>query len=78
MERLFRVFDHNQSGNINFKEFILGMSVITRGSAVEKFKLSFDIYDVDGSGSIDKSEMREVIFLIFLCNCEHYIGCEMV
>jgi len=61
LARLFDFFDASDDGEINFKEYVAGLSVLSKGSPAEKFKLSFDIYDEDHSGTISKKNMLSVL-----------------
>lgn len=53
-EKLFYVFDEDQSGTIDYKELIVGLEVFKEDSIEEKMKVFFDICDTDGSGSISE------------------------
>eukprot|EP00300_Choanocystis_sp_HF-7_P029432 c3628_g1_i2.p2 GENE.c3628_g1_i2~~c3628_g1_i2.p2 ORF type:complete len:200 (+),score=50.58 c3628_g1_i2:100-699(+) len=60
--RIFGAFDHNGDGMINFREFVSGLSVFSSRSTVdEKLALSFQIYDIDGDGFIDKDELFQIL-----------------
>ena len=61
LERLYAAFDLDKTGKLDFREFILGISKLSRGSMREKLQLSFDVYDVDRSGAITKKEMIGVL-----------------
>jgi Ca2+-binding EF-hand superfamily protein len=58
---VFRVFDLNGDGILDFREFMCGFSVVLRGSVDEKLIFSFRIYDVDGNGFISREEMTQVL-----------------
>eukprot|EP00727_Mastigamoeba_balamuthi_P014210 m51a1_g9411 hypothetical protein (915) ;mRNA; r:336243-342515 len=60
-EAIFNKFDTDRSGAIDFKEFVTGMSVMTRGSAEEKLEAAFRMYDLDGSGSISLDEFLKIM-----------------
>lgn len=61
LDRLFTLWDRTGDGVINFKEFIVGTSILCRGSLQEKLEFSFDLYDVDGQKKITKPEMISVM-----------------
>ncbi|GFX92845.1 kv channel-interacting protein 2 [Trichonephila clavipes] len=47
------------------KEFVLGLSTISRGSPTEKLQWTFNLYDINGDGCITREEMREIINSIY-------------
>jgi len=59
--RIFRLFDANNDGQINFVEFVQVLSVLAKGTTEEKLKFSFRLYDVDGDGHIDKEELYQML-----------------
>ena len=61
LERLFNAFDVDHSKSIDFNEFINGLGIFLKGTPEEKLALSFKIYDVDGSGSIEPAEMIKIM-----------------
>ena len=62
---VFRTFDRDQNGFIDFEEFVLAMYVSSDGSAKEKLTWAFRMYDVDGSGVIEPNEMVKVVEAIY-------------
>jgi Ca2+-binding EF-hand superfamily protein len=57
-QNMFRIFDTNNSGTIDFREFMLALHLTTNGTPKEKLTLAFRIYDFDGNGLIDILEMK--------------------
>jgi len=62
---VFRNFDKDGNGYIDFKEFLLAIHVTSSGSAEDKLKWAFSMYDVDGNGFIELSEMTKLVKSIF-------------
>eukprot|EP00735_Rhodelphis_limneticus_P011082 TRINITY_DN4135_c0_g1::TRINITY_DN4135_c0_g1_i1::g.2053::m.2053 TRINITY_DN4135_c0_g1::TRINITY_DN4135_c0_g1_i1::g.2053 ORF type:complete len:186 (+),score=16.89,sp/Q7XC27/CNBL1_ORYSJ/34.38/3e-25,EF-hand_1/PF00036.27/1.7e+02,EF-hand_1/PF00036.27/1.2e-05,EF-hand_1/PF00036.27/1.4e-05,EF-hand_1/PF00036.27/4.5e-05,EF-hand_7/PF13499.1/2.5,EF-hand_7/PF13499.1/0.0033,EF-hand_7/PF13499.1/1.9e-10,EF-hand_6/PF13405.1/3e+03,EF-hand_6/PF13405.1/2.2e+03,EF-hand_6/PF13405.1/0.0014,EF-hand_6/PF13405.1/0.00025,EF- len=61
-ERIFALFDSNNDRAIDFDEFISGMSIFkSRVLSEEKLKFTFCVYDVDGDGSISKSDLKMML-----------------
>ncbi|KAI8517097.1 PREDICTED: neurocalcin homolog [Branchiostoma belcheri] len=63
--QIFRTFDRDGSGTIDFREFMCGMNVLMRGSITERLKWAFYMYDLDGSGSISTNELLDVLKLMY-------------
>ena len=64
-EHTFRIFDRNHDGKIDFREFISGLSISSRGSYEEKMTWLFDLYDTNANGFISKDEMLVIIKSVF-------------
>ncbi|KAJ3374158.1 hypothetical protein GGF31_008375 [Allomyces arbusculus] len=61
LERLFDAFDENGDKTIDFREFVHGLSVFSRGTPEEKLELSFRIYDINGDGFIERKELFKIM-----------------
>ena len=61
LERLFDAFDLDGNHSIDFNEFITGLSVFFKGTPEEKQELTFKLYDIDKSGSIEPKELINIL-----------------
>ena len=53
-EALFRVFDEDNSGNLNFSEFVQANNVKNLETPEAKLGWMFDAYDADGGRKVWK------------------------
>lgn len=63
--QVFKVFDTNNNGYIEFKELMMVISVTTMGDVRKKLELAFVLYDLDRNGHIDKREMEKIVSAIY-------------
>merc|ERR1711970_1708414 len=64
-DHVFRTFDSDKNGFIDFKEFLLAINVTSNGNPEEKLNWAFSMYDVDGNGWIDLQEMTKIVKSIY-------------
>ncbi|XP_074090597.1 NADPH oxidase 5 isoform X2 [Macrotis lagotis] len=60
-ERFFALFDSDRSGTITLQELLGALNLLIHGSSTDKLKFLFQVYDVDGNGSIDPDELHIVL-----------------
>jgi len=64
-DHVFRTFDSDKNGFVDFKEFLLAIDVTSSGTPEEKLNWAFSMYDVDGNGWIDLLEMTKMVRSIY-------------
>jgi len=62
VQRVVHTFDADKSGEVDFKEFVLSLSVFAMSDAKEqKYKFTFKVYDVDNDGFISNADLFHVL-----------------
>eukprot|EP01038_Epipyxis_sp_PR26KG_P011206 gene11206-15030_t len=61
LDRLFTMYDKSGDDQINYKEFIVGISPLISGSHIEKIDFAFRLYDIEGSAYLRAKEMVNVL-----------------
>ncbi|KAL2101661.1 hypothetical protein ACEWY4_003422 [Coilia grayii] len=62
---VFRSFDTNADGTLDFKEYIVALHLTSSGKTTRKLEWAFSLYDIDGNGTISKNEVHDIIKSIF-------------
>ena len=68
-ERLFNIFDKNNSGYLSYEEFACGLEILYKGTPAERAALTFALYDLTSSGTIKKVDMKMML---------HYMPARML
>lgn len=58
---VFKAFDVNCNGAISFRDLLVTLSTLLRGSIYEKLRWTFKLYDINGDGCITRGELGEVV-----------------
>ncbi|KAG8323663.1 hypothetical protein J6590_001406 [Homalodisca vitripennis] len=61
---VFKAFDVNCNGAISFRDLLVTLSTLLRGSIYEKLRWTFKLYDINGDGCITRSELGEIVLAI--------------
>ncbi|XP_028258222.1 Kv channel-interacting protein 2-like [Parambassis ranga] len=62
---LFEAFDTHNNGLVSFKDFVVSLSIILRGSITDKLNWAFNLYDLNKDGCITREEMTDIMHSIY-------------
>ncbi|XP_019870925.2 NADPH oxidase 5 [Aethina tumida] len=60
-ERVFQIFDKDNSGSISLQEFLDSMHQFAGQTPDDKIRFLFKVYDIDGDGLIQHKELQHVM-----------------
>jgi len=58
---LYVAFDSDNSGYVDFQEFLVAFNIIGDGEIEKRLEWMFKIYDVNNDGSIDRKEIETIL-----------------
>lgn len=58
-QSLFNQMDSDRSGTVSFAELATSLSVVGKGTSDEKLAFTFDLYDTDKSGALDRKVTKK-------------------
>ncbi|XP_048085073.1 recoverin 3 [Alosa pseudoharengus] len=64
-QHVFRSFDTNDDGTLDFREYIVALHMTSSGKMTLKLEWAFSLFDVDKNGFLTKSEVCEICQAIF-------------
>ncbi|XP_061597474.1 recoverin-like [Cololabis saira] len=64
-QHVFRSFDTNDDGTLDFKEYIIALHMTSTGKTTSKLEWAFSLFDVDKNGYLTKPEVTEICASIF-------------
>jgi len=60
-KHIWRMYDTNQDGHIDFREFMVVLYVMSNGSPEENLKQIFRVFDINNDGKINLAEMKRIV-----------------
>jgi len=60
-KHIFRIYDTNNDGHIDFVEFMVAYYVMSEGTPEENLSKIFRVFDVNSDGSISKKELKRLV-----------------
>ncbi|XP_065099560.1 guanylyl cyclase-activating protein 1 [Paramisgurnus dabryanus] len=77
VRNLFTTFDMNDDGFIDFMEYVAALSLVLKGGVQQKLRWYFKLFDVDGSGCIDREELLQIFKSVrAISGVDHEISAE--
>jgi len=65
IDRLFNAFDEDNSGEIDFGEFLMAVTLSLSSDPEDKLKFCFKCMDIDNSGFLSKDEVLYAVKMLF-------------
>ena len=59
--RLVRIFDLDNSGQVGFREYVYGLSKFTGDDFDTIIEFAYRLFDLDGDGTLDKNELYQAL-----------------
>ena len=60
-DHLWRIYDTNMDGEVDFREFMLALCVMRSGSAEDNLRQIFRLFDINRDGRVERGELGRVV-----------------
>ncbi|XP_059098163.1 neuronal calcium sensor 2-like isoform X2 [Tigriopus californicus] len=64
-KHIFRMYDSNQDGFIDFREFMIVLYIMSSGSPEENLHQIFKVFDINNDGAISMRELKRIVKDLF-------------
>jgi len=65
-KHIFRMYDSNKDGHIDFREFMIVLYIMSNGTPEENLKQIFRVFDINNDGKITLKELQKIVRDLFL------------
>ena len=62
---IFRMYDSNGDGHVDFREFMIVLYVMSNGTPEENLKKIFQVFDINNDGTVSQKELDRVVKDLF-------------
>ena len=62
---IFRMYDSNGDGYVDFREFMIVLYVMSNGTQEENLKQIFQVFDINNDGTVSQKELERVVKDLF-------------
>ena len=62
---IFRMYDSNRDGDIDFREFMIVLYVMSSGTPEQNLRQIFRIFDINDDGAISRRELKRIVKDLF-------------
>ena len=63
-ENVFSSLDTKHTGEVDFRDYLVALSIAGSDSIESKLKMSFTMYDLDKNGTIEKEEFDQILSIM--------------
>ncbi len=64
-KHIFRMYDANHDGDIDFREFMIVLYVMSSGTPEENLRQIFRVFDINDDGTISMKELKRIVKDLF-------------
>jgi len=62
---IFRMYDSNGDGHIDFREFMIVLYIMSNGTPEENLKQIFRVFDINNDGTVSQKELQRIVKDLF-------------